>query len=407
MIFHAKMKQLKAGGWCMFLAFLLSAVMIINRSDDISENIVLILGVLLPVVMLRGKIVKWLSIYPVVVILSSVMSVFASFAMALLMRRTDMEIITDEVTILIGEAFPAVVMLLICIYYKYKKKNFIEITFRKPQYALLYVGVFFALAVSGFSQGLSSEDMLTLQQRNVYGLAITGISLAFIIFGLWNGIILHKQGEDEREIKRLHTYMIMQEKHFETVIQGDKKLRAYRHDMRGHLIALKSLCDRETHEELKQYIETILKESEVFQSARYTGNTAVDAVLHDLKETAEKHQIQVTYKCVIQNELFINLFDLCTVISNLLNNAIEACEKNRDNKQIILKMYPYNEHICLVTENPSEKPVHIKKQVLVTTKGDMVNHGLGSRNIKYVVDKYGGSVDYQYIDGWFKAEIIL
>ena len=78
------------------------------------------------------------------------------------------------------------------------------------------------------------------------------------------------------------------------------------------------------------------------------------------------------------------------LLSNLLDNAIEACEKLDCNKVIRLKLVKEKQQMVLSVQNPVAVPVEIKNNDIQTGKGDKKNHGIGLKNIQMVLDKYGG-----------------
>ncbi|MCI8825418.1 MAG: ATP-binding protein [Lachnospiraceae bacterium] len=90
-------------------------------------------------------------------------------------------------------------------------------------------------------------------------------------------------------------------------------------------------------------------------------------------------------------------------------NAIEACEEieNDKAKTIKIHMLSQNEQIYILVKNTVAHKVEIKDNKLNTIKTDKKNHGWGSQNVKEAVKKYQGSLEYQYEDGWFQAEILI
>ena len=118
-------------------------------------------------------------------------------------------------------------------------------------------------------------------------------------------------------------------------------------------------------------------------------------------------EIQFEIQGNIPEGVKVSSYDLCTVISNLLRNAIESCEKIEDvsNRIIKIKMNTYQSFIFITIENTVAKEVKIKNNELVTEKKDTRYHGLGSGNVKAVVDKYNGKLAYYCENGWFKTEI--
>lgn len=109
----------------------------------------------------------------------------------------------------------------------------------------------------------------------------------------------------------------------------------------------------------------------------------------------------------IQNGLKkIDDIDMCSLIGNLLDNAIEA-QLNiiKDNRYIEVNMTNEDDILCISVKNAITGSVLINNNKLSTTKNDTKNHGLGTKIIKDIVGKYNGSIDYYEEDGFFCCDI--
>jgi sensor histidine kinase regulating citrate/malate metabolism len=298
---------------------------------------------------------------------------------------------------------------LIGLYERWKKWESIEVKFHIKQYFVLYGGIISAVILVGCAQELSAPENLSIKEKNGFGFAIVIICILFMFLWLWNSIIAYHQEQYRHQIERLNEHLEMQENQIKTVIQSDEKLRAYRHDMKAHLLALQALCEEEEtqNDRFKRYVDEIIQTSEIFHKISFTGNTAIDAVLSRLNETAIASDIQISYECTLMEKLPITLFELCTILFNLIQNAIEACEKNQEGKEISVTMYPFGDRLYIVVKNSVENDVQIEQERLITSKTDKKNHGIGSRNVRLVTQKYNGALNYFCENGWFSAEILI
>ena len=95
------------------------------------------------------------------------------------------------------------------------------------------------------------------------------------------------------------------------------------------------------------------------------------------------------------------------ILANLLDNAIEACEKLDCNKVIRLKLVKEKQQMVLSVQNPVAVPVEIKNNDIQTGKGDKKNHGIGLKNIQMVLDKYGGIGRIRCDKGWFYYTAVI
>ena len=102
----------------------------------------------------------------------------------------------------------------------------------------------------------------------------------------------------------------------------------------------------------------------------------------------------------LSESIFITDFDLCTMFSNLLSNAVEACAKVQGrNRQIRLEIRDMQDILIIELENSVDEPVDIPVIGEMTTKKDKENHGYGVRNIQETVRKYGGKMEFENREG--------
>ena len=96
------------------------------------------------------------------------------------------------------------------------------------------------------------------------------------------------------------------------------------------------------------------------------------------------------------------------MLSNLLDNAIEACEKVQEERIIRLKLVREEKEMVVSVQNRVNEPVHIDQNgIIPTIKRDKRNHGIGLRNVQRVLDKYQGMGRKRYEDGWFYYTAII
>lgn len=138
---------------------------------------------------------------------------------------------------------------------------------------------------------------------------------------------MNKEQKYRAMTEEYKNYSLQQEERIHLMIEQDEKLCRFRHDFQAHVVALEILIQEDNKEKAAKYIESMKKESTLYDIKKYTGITAVDAVINNLFNMAEEQNITVSWEGKISDWGKIELFDLCTVFSNLLSNAIEACEK--------------------------------------------------------------------------------
>ena len=180
--------------------------------------------------------------------------------------------------------------------------------------------------------------------------------------------------------------------HYEAIKKSSMETRRLRHDMKNHLIALKELASQSRSEELLAYIDSIAEQIEAAAPPYRSGNDIADVIIADKYAKAEKRGLKLCISGDLAG-LDIESADLVTILSNLLDNAIEALSRaygrdlSDEDKKIILE-FKKNANFILITEK--------NKSVSRLTPGNIVSsknspdHGFGILNIKRAVKKYGG-----------------
>lgn len=196
--------------------------------------------------------------------------------------------------------------------------------------------------------------------------------------------------------------------YYEKIEESNKEIRAIKHDMKNHLISMQSLLHNNQLGELDKYIEDIRTTISKKPSLIRTGNTIVDAILNEKSAVAHDKDIEIDIKVGIQEHIDIELIDLCIILSNSIDNAIEACERIEDvaKRKISIKCsYKAGYFLYEITNPMKEEIISGIKGKLRTIKKDKKNHGFGIGNIQQSVRKYGGEVQTSAENFEFKLEV--
>lgn len=173
--------------------------------------------------------------------------------------------------------------------------------------------------------------------------------------------------------------------HYKGVISSQNQIKSLRHDLRNHMLAIASQIHKQEYSNSIDYINKLLKTTEVNKNDINTGNTVLDAILNTKKEEAEKKNINFYTKLKIAEKLPIDDDDICIIFGNALDNAIEACEKVKSNPYVrVLLSYSNDSLVCKI-ENSC---VNIDCINSPTTKKDIKNHGIGRINMEAALKHY-------------------
>lgn len=180
--------------------------------------------------------------------------------------------------------------------------------------------------------------------------------------------------------------------HYEAVKKSSFEIRRSRHDMKNHLIVMRELAQRDRKEELLNYIDSITEQIDAATPPYRSGNDIADVIIADKYAKAQKRGLTLSISGDL-NGLDMESADLVTILSNLLDNAIEAVSRlygkdlPEEDKVIRLEFRKNANFILLLESNRSIEKIVPGK---VVSSKNSPDHGFGITNIRRAVKKYGG-----------------
>ena len=267
-------------------------------------------------------------------------------------------------------------------------------------------------SVAGIVILVENKFMFSENVSDVNPIAVIPISVTFLFIA--SAVLLavrSSQAQYYRKINHLNQeYLAIQANHFEKVRDSDVEMRRLRHDMKNHIMCMNELCKSEKYDELKEYLSHLSDRVTEISYVVRTGNEIADAIINEKTVNAREYGIRINVDGNFR-EINIPAIDLCTILSNLLDNAIEAVKKlaEADRKISILTGRAGN-FIFVSIKNNVVNPVELSDN-LKTSKSDRENHGFGIENVKRAVSKCGGEMKLncnRAENGYeFTAEVML
>ena len=253
----------------------------------------------------------------------------------------------------------------------------------------LYVLILVALLLSGEMFGCIPIDFERVKIRNniinFSAVLIVPIFMVLIIYLLFNciskqyfeniSLLMEKQVEQQVE-------------HYKKINKLTDDLREFRHDYKNHMICLQSLLNNKQYNEALSYVKSITNQEILNSNKFFSGNQIADAILTDKNELAQKNNCKIIFDGSVSDEISVS--NLCTILSNALDNSIEACSKiDSDETQIIDVKCVASELIQIIRiSNPNLD----NNAVTETSKADRKNHGFGLSNIRRTVERMDGQM---------------
>lgn len=192
-------------------------------------------------------------------------------------------------------------------------------------------------------------------------------------------------------------------KFYERLESMNKETRAIKHDMKNHMIVVRRLAEKGELGGLQQYLTNIEHTAEKLDNILHTGNSIVDAIINEKLEVAHKKHIPLEVKIQLPKELSIEPIDICVIMANSIDNAIEACSKfeEEDMRQIEIKSSCDKGYFIYSISNTTKEPVKIVNKQMATSKKDSLNHGYGIINMRKSVERYDGKLSMDYKENCF------
>lgn len=231
---------------------------------------------------------------------------------------------------------------------------------------------------------------------------IIGAVVLILLTALMTALLIHRRlgkrmGEFQDNILK---------KQREEVQNIYQTMRGWRHDYHNHMQIIKAYLDQNQVQETLAYLEHLEEDLDSIDIAIRTGNVSVDAILSSKVSIATKHKIAVNYKAVVPKELRVSDVHLCAIIGNLLDNAIEACEKVEESKRFIrIYLGVFKGQLYISVTNATNATRRRKRHELITEKQG--EHGLGLKRIDRIAATYEGYVNRKNEPGVFATEVLL
>ncbi|MEA4963424.1 sensor histidine kinase [Lutispora sp.] len=226
------------------------------------------------------------------------------------------------------------------------------------------------------------------------------ISIFYFVFVILYYAETQKQASIQRERDMLDTQFRLAQTEFASLRQLQQNAASYRHDMRHHLALLQGLASEEHIEEIKEYLRTAQSDMDAITPIRFCENETVNLILSAFASKAKQSGILLTVEAKLPDSLPFSDTELCSLLSNALENAIHACENITDSNEryIKLRVYSKNNKLCIDIRNSYHtEPIFHQGFPASKEKG----HGFGTKSMAHIVEKHGGVYQFSVKDGWF------
>lgn len=190
--------------------------------------------------------------------------------------------------------------------------------------------------------------------------------------------------------------------------QINKKVKEIQHDMKKHIKIANILIRNQDIEFADSLLEDLKNDVENINLgiSQTSGNAMIDAVVTNRFSICESKKIKFIYKLEWVGKTHIKPTELLSLVTNLLDNAMEAAEKT-NNPVVDLKVFTYKAYLTIIVKNSYLISPNIEDGKLITTKNNKLFHGMGTEIIMEIAKKYNGNYTYTYDKEYFTATVLL
>ena len=238
-----------------------------------------------------------------------------------------------------------------------------------------------------------------------------------LVFLIWSFLILyyaiintHDRTKKQLEANYAKEIITSGEEHYQKMDELFEKLRIMRHDFKYHQNVLLDFMQKGETGKAIEYLKGQQAEALQHELMHFCDNHVINALLIWYAGRYEKSGIDYTFKVILPEKLPVSDYDMCIVIGNLLENALEASLKLTDNRKVDLDIILHNEQLALKIKNnfnPSPGKQKLAMEATNVLANPMNSRGLGLRSVQIVTDRYKGKLFVKPVENIFTVTVLI
>lgn len=378
-------------------AFILTCTLSLSTINDVIP-VGSFICVILTISILKGKmktaytIITYLGICMLDMLSATVILLFVNYDIDMLAENKSANLISNSISIIIIAIITAISIL----YQKYER-------FSSGQ----RVSVFYLLLI--LLGEISIFTFITVFQTVESDNKVLAVTLCIcsIIFLMLCVIMMinYMSKNHYKNISEINEKLLKnQENYYTMLLQKDKDTIKFRHDTAEHINCMYTLFEHGKYDGLREYFDKIGASLSELRPKIQTGNDMLSAILNDSVNKYPCVEYEIEGK--MPNETTLSNMDICTIFSNLFDNAFSAAAKS-DKKLVIVSFRFIGENFFCRVMNTVDHKVNVVNNMLVTDKDDKLNHGHGTYNARMCTEKNNDEITYACDENFFSAELVF
>lgn len=281
----------------------------------------------------------------------------------------------------------------------------------RAAYRLRMSGGYAVMIVCLLMGGIGGVYLVT-QAESLVGVRLTqfqmlsGFSLILVVCTLYFFLRVRESRREQEYTARQNRIL---EQNYQVAKEAYETNATLYHDMRNHFAMVQGYLTDGRAAEAQAYLEEINGWIDASPKEQWTGIGALDYILNQKKETAARQGTSMVIHAEYPADCRIDPVDLCAILTNLLDNAMEACARQPEgeSRKITVTIRRINLFLIIRIANSSAASPTIIDGSLVTSKGNRRLHGWGLRSVKAAVEKYQGTMEITYSDLVYTVDVML
>jgi hypothetical protein len=234
---------------------------------------------------------------------------------------------------------------------------------------------------------------------------LASVFMNIIVFSLIEAVI--RRNRKDLLLEMAQKQLDIDKKHIVQVTEQHERMSRLSHDFRHHVQAMGALAEGQSFGELTDYLRRLADEQGHVEPAACTGNPILDALLSTKKAAAEQNGALCEWDIAVPAEIGVPAVDLCALLGNALDNAIEACGRADGQTFIQMSLFVRNDNLLCEIKNTVGAAPELRGQSLKTLKGGAAPHGIGLNSMKWHCANLGGKMSFEYDESVFELRLLI
>ncbi|MPQ33655.1 GHKL domain-containing protein [Clostridium estertheticum] len=310
--------------------------------------------------------------------------------------------------------------------YEYKFNDIVEASLRVLIFILIYFALYkvvlwakeilsikiwaliCTMSLATFTSIVFSIIPFISKTSTYYNLLVIAIMTLYIL-GIIATFYLIKEIALGTKADSLNKQLKMQMEYYNDIEENQNITNKILHDMKNHLGVINSFLYEDNIEEARSYLNKVTESIIPLSPHTFCENKVVNSILNNKYKKFIDLGININMNIYVPEQLNISQTDLCSIFSNTIDNAIEACLKIQDKnlRYINIKSNTEKGYFVYEVENSKINQIRVNDMRFISNKKNNRIHGYGVDIIRTVVSKYSGDIDTEYTDNTFKITLFI